>query len=48
MYKRGGWEGRGVEWVVGEDGQPQAGYTFHKDTDSSAVHSLRYKNEYNL
>ena len=33
-----------MEWVVGEDGQPEAGYIFHKDTDSSAVSLLSDRN----
>ena len=28
-------------------GQPEGGYTFHKDTDSSVVISLSDRNEYN-
>ena len=29
------------------EGQPEEGYNFHKDTDSSAVISLSDRNEYN-
>ena len=43
MYKGG----EGLEWVVGDDGQLEVDYTFHKDTDSSAVSSLNYRKEYN-
>ena len=35
----------GVEWVVREGRQLEAGYTFHKDTGSSAV-SVSNKNEH--
>ena len=31
----------------GEDGQPEANYTFYNDTDSSAVSSLSDRNEHN-
>ena len=45
MYKEvGGWEGRGVEWVVGEGGQLEVGYILHWDTGSSAVTSISDKN----
>ena len=35
-------------WVVGKDGQPEIDYSFHKDTDSSAVSSLSDRNAYSL
>lgn len=36
-----------VGWVVREGGQPEVGYIFHKNTDSSFVSSLGDRNEYN-
>ena len=37
----------GVEWVVGEGRQLETGYTFHKDTGSSAV-SGSNRNEHEI
>ena len=43
-----GWVGgKGMGWVVGVGGQPKAGYTFHQDTDSSAVSSVSDRNRLN-
>ena len=39
--------GRGVWRVIGEVGQLEVDYTFYKDTDSSVVSSLSYRNKYN-
>ena len=33
--------------MVGESGQLEVGYTFHKDTDTNAVSLLSDRNEYN-
>ena len=41
----GGGVGR---WVVVEGGQPEAGYTFHKDTGSSTVSSLSNRNKHTI
>ena len=47
MYKGvGGQEGRGVGWVLGVGGKPEAGYTLHWDTGSSAVCSISDKNRH--
>ena len=35
----------GVGWVMGESGQPEVGYAFHWDTDSSAVSSTNDKTD---
>ena len=37
-----------MAWVVGEGGQLEVGYTFHKDTDSNVLSSSSDRNEYNL
>ena len=42
---RGGWEG-GVGWALGAGGEPKAGYTIHKETDSSSVSSVGHRNMY--
>ena len=40
----GGWEG--VGWAVGAGGEPKAGYTIHKETDSSSVSSVGHRNSH--
>ena len=46
----GGWEGGGVGggggWAVGAGGEPKAGYTIHKETDSSSVSPVGHRNSH--
>ena len=43
----GGWlGGRGEEWAVGAGGEPKAGYTIHKETDSSSVSPVGHRNSH--
>ena len=40
----GGREGEG--WAVGVGGEPKAGYTIHKETDSSSVSPVGHRNSH--
>ena len=38
--------GRGEGWAVGAGGEPKAGYTIHKETDSSSVSPVGHRNSH--
>ena len=40
----GGREGEG--WAVGAGGEPKAGHTIHKETDSSSVSPVGHRNSH--
>ena len=38
--------GRGEGWAVGAGGEPKAGYTIHKEIDSSSVSPVGHRNSH--
>ena len=38
--------GRGEGWAVRAGGEPKAGYTIHKETDSSSVSPVGHRNSH--
>ena len=42
----GGVGGRGEGWAVGADGEPKAGHTIHKETDSSSASPAGHRNSH--
>ena len=36
----------GVGWAVAAGGEPKAGYTIHKETDSSSVSTVGHRNSH--